>query len=369
MAPLLACSQTYSLENPGIQIDWDTRSLAHFGEGRLHELLDDYDLVIFDHPYCGEIAEKGWFHNYRKHLSSDELAAFERDSLGRCWESYGSADGVWGLPIDAAAQVSCYRSDLLEPIAGRNTPRTLPEVIELAKHARNHGLWVAIPIVPIDAICTFLTLAANAGTPVSRDKSDFPSMEQCTLLLESMRELVEVCHPKSRSWNPIHCFDHMSAHSDVCYVPYAFGYSNYSRKNLSRYRLTFCDIPGFREESSSGAILGGAGIGISTKTSKVAEAMAFAKYICSPDTQSTTYYASGGQPASLAAWKDGTNDLDCGRFFSGTYRTLKESYLRPTFSGYIDHFRDAGEQISRYLKGDEDARQVAQWLIDDYYSR
>ena len=36
--------------------EWDRRSLYEFGEAPLDAVLADYDLVVFDHPFIGEIA-------------------------------------------------------------------------------------------------------------------------------------------------------------------------------------------------------------------------------------------------------------------------------------------------------------------------
>ena len=40
----------------GEEVRWDRRSLYSFGEGDLGSYADKYDLVIYDHPFVGDIS-------------------------------------------------------------------------------------------------------------------------------------------------------------------------------------------------------------------------------------------------------------------------------------------------------------------------
>ena len=157
----------------------------------------------------------------------------------------------------------------------------------------------------------------------------------------------------------------MSSQDDVCYVPYAFAYSNYSRTSSPKI-IQYCDIPGMDSDSYSGAVLGGAGIGISARTKCPDYALDYAKYLCAPKYQSSEYYIHGGQPASLTAWQNSANDEDSNDFFSGTIATMKNSYLRPTFSGFVHYFRDAGKQINACLRDETSILNTSNWLISNY---
>lgn len=364
MGPLHASIEDYAAVAPAVAIEWDTRSLSHFGDGRLEELLD-YDLIVFDHPYCGQIAREGWFIDLAQALAPAELDAFARDSLGLCWESYRAAGGVWGLPIDAAAQVASYRPDLMVRL-NRELPRTFDEVLDLAHAARARGWHVGFPAYPIDAICSFLTLCANAGFAVSRDRSFFPERADAAAVLDAMRVLYESAHPASGDWNPIRAYDHMSSADDVCYIPYAFGYSNYARPDRTK-PIRFCNIPGLRADDCGGALLGGAGIGISRRSAHPQEALDYARFLCSPGYQSGAYFRNGGQPASLTAWTTEENNAACLDFFKDTLETMQKSYLRPTFDGYIAHFRRAGPRIRDFLRGGSTSAALADWLRRDYF--
>lgn len=49
--PLDASVEPYCATHPGLEIEWDRRSLYEFGEGSLGSILPPYDLIVFD-PLC-----------------------------------------------------------------------------------------------------------------------------------------------------------------------------------------------------------------------------------------------------------------------------------------------------------------------------
>ena len=57
--PLEASAPAWQASHPSVEITWDRRSLHAFGEAPLEAVLGNYDLVIYDHPFVGEIAEGG----------------------------------------------------------------------------------------------------------------------------------------------------------------------------------------------------------------------------------------------------------------------------------------------------------------------
>jgi multiple sugar transport system substrate-binding protein len=147
----------------------------------------------------------------------------------------------------------------------------------------------------------------------------------------------------------------MIAHDDVVYVPFAFGYVNYAAKTDRPY-LRFADVPTVR---SAGALLGGAGIGVSAQSKHKQHAIDYALFLCSPNYQRGDYVKSGGQPGSLAAWKDAEVNRLSGDFFSSTLRTIGSSYLRPTHPGFIAFFRDCAPRAAAAIAGDISAAELA----------
>jgi multiple sugar transport system substrate-binding protein len=127
--------------------------------------------------------------------------------------------------------------------------------------------------------------------------------------------------------------------------------------------LAFGDIPA---RPPRGALLGGAGIGVSAFSANPDAAAAYALFLCSEEYQRTEYLAHGGQPGSRAAWTDAAaNELTRG-FFRYTLATLSQSYLRPTHPGFVDFFRGATHQVLAAIDGEIAPGALADWLDRRY---
>ncbi len=339
---------------------WDRRSLYEFGEGRIEDVLRRYDLVIFDHPFVGEIAAGGLMVPFDAYLSAAERQRFEADSVGGSWGSYQADGRQWALPIDAAAQVAAFRPDLLAAHAER-PPTNRQELLDLARSLRRDSQWIGLPLVPTDAMCLVFSLAAGAGETIGADGAFLPvaSIER---IVGELRELAALAHPQSRAWNPIACYDHMITQDDVVYVPYAFGYVNYAARREAPV-LAFCNIP---NSPPRGALLGGAGIGVSTFSAAPDAAAEYALFLCSAEYQRTGYVAHGGQPGSRAVWTDPAANEQTHGFFRDTLATLDGSYLRPTYPGFVDFFRTATHEVVAALDGTITPAALAQWLDRRY---
>ncbi|TIT86985.1 MAG: extracellular solute-binding protein, partial [Mesorhizobium sp.] len=219
--PLDASVGPYCAANPGLEIEWDRRSLYEFGEGALGPVLGKYDLVVFDHPFIGDIAQDGLMVPFDAYLSAEQIRFFEQDSVGPSWRSYAKNGRQWALPIDAACHVASYRPDLLERYGP--VPRTHEEAVDLGRLVRKDGRWLGLPSVPTDAMCLLLTLCHP-----QENGEQFIATDMAERSIAQLRELAALSHPNSSKWNPIRCYDHMIAHDDVVYVPFAFGYVNYA---------------------------------------------------------------------------------------------------------------------------------------------
>jgi multiple sugar transport system substrate-binding protein len=268
------------------------------------------------------------------------------------------------LPIDAAAQVASYRPDLLASLSTA-VPETLEQVIALGQVARTAGRWIVLPACSTDAISLFFTLTANLGHPIPEETDVFVEETVAREVLDRLHSLVAVAHPKSVDWNPIDVYNFMTATSDGVYCPYAFGYSNYSRAGMSPI-LKFTNAPAAGQSGSVGTMLGGTGVAVSRRSRYPLEAIAYAKWLTSPQHQAGTYFREGGQPASLVAWTNPEVDAAAGQFFSGTLLTLKTSYVRPRFDGFVRFFESAGILINRCLRGTVDDASLVRWLNQQY---
>ena len=349
--PLDASVEPYCAVHPGLKIEWDRRSLYEFGEGALDPVLAAYDLVVFDHPFIGDIARGRLMVPFDQYLSDEQRSFFARDSVGSSWRSYAKDGHQWALPIDAACQVASYRPDLLA--AYGDVPRTFDEVVELGRSLRKDGKWLGLPLVPTDAMCLLLTL-----TDPREDGDEFFDHDEVVRAVGQLRQLVALSHPDSPMWNPIRCYDHMIASDDVVYVPFAFGYVNYASKPDGPH-LLFADVP---TPGSAGALLGGAGIGVSAQSRHRQAAVDYALYLCSPEYQRGDYVTAGGQPGSLSAWKDETANGLTRDFFKSTLRTVQYSYLRPTHPGFIAFFRECAPRVAAAVAGETSASDLAEAL-------
>ncbi len=366
-SPLIKGAAEYEKLRPGLGIQWDRRTLREFGEAPIEQYLDRYDLIIMDHPFVGFAAAHDVLVELGQFLTDAEKVAFAADSVGPSWESYHYADGIWALPVDAATQVTSYRPDLLSQLSPF-PPRTFDEVLKLGQKARANGKFIAVAACPIDAVSLFFTLTANLGHPIAEHADPFVEAAVAKEALRCLHGLIAIAHPNSTAWNPIQMYDHMLTASDTVYCPWAYGYSNYSRRE-NLVPLKFADVPAAGDRGCSGTQLGGTGIAISNKSAHCDEAVAYAKWLASPQHQRGTYFREGGQPGSLAAWTDPQIDSEANSFFSGTLETLRTAYVRPRFDGFVRFFESAGIEINRGLKNLVSDAELIEWLNKRFAER
>jgi multiple sugar transport system substrate-binding protein len=363
-APLLGGISEYEKQHPEIAIHWDRRTLREFGEAPIEQYLDRYDLLIVDHPFVGFAAAHGALVDLAPSVSEAEKLHFAADSVGPSWESYWYGGGLWAFPIDAATQVASYRPDLLLELSGA-VPNSFDGVLKLGKKARKVEKYIAVPACPTDAISLFFTLSANLGYPISEERELFVDESVAAEVLHRLHSLMALAHPKSVEWNPIQVYDFMTSSSEAVYCPYGFGYSNYSRIGNS-VRLKFTNAPAAGQRGCAGTMLGGTGVAISKLSTHQAEAIAYAKWLVSPEHQRGIYFREGGQPASLSAWTDSSVNVSADGFFSDTLQTLQTAYVRPRFDGFVRFFEAAGVEINRCLRGEVKDSTLIRWLNERY---
>src|SRR5579862_7007857 len=161
LAPMLATARQFTGLYPAVSIEWEARSLSEFGEAPVEHLAEQYDLVVLDHPYIGAVAHSGAFLALDEFLSAKFLQEQAASSTGPSHASYQMDGHHWALAIDAAAQVTGYRADLLER-EGFSVPQTWQQVFDIARVRRG---FVSLPLFPLDAFLAFCSICANAGDP------------------------------------------------------------------------------------------------------------------------------------------------------------------------------------------------------------
>lgn len=347
---MLATSRQFSIDHPGATIEWEARSLSEFGEAPVEHLAEQYDLVVLDHPYMGAVARSRSFLALDEFLPASQLQDFAADSTGPSHASYQMDGHQWALAIDAAAQVTGYRADLLDR-EGTPVPQTWTQVFEASRIRRG---FVSLPLLPLDAFLAFCSICANAGDPPFATPGAVVSRQSGEYALEMLRRLRQCSVEQALAENPIAVWERMSSTDETAYCPLAFGYSNYARSGYRPHRLSFGGIPS-AGLGPVGATLGGAGLAISARCAHRETALAYAVWVAGGECQRTLYVDFGGQPGSRAAWTDDHANNITGGYFRATLPVLENAWLRPRHAGFDEYQNIGAEIITRFLKAKVDA--------------
>jgi multiple sugar transport system substrate-binding protein len=350
-----ATTEKFQLSSPDAEISWDARSLKDFEDYPIEKLAEKYDLIMMDHPFIGSGVKSKALVPLDEHVPAGYLADQARHSVGPSYQSYSWEGHQWALAVDAAAQVSAYRPDLLEAQSLR-VPETWEEVFELTE-ALPAGTKIGLALNPTHAFCTFITLCAHISGNAFLEEATAVDLSVGEEALNFLRRLVPVIHEVSLRADPIQVSELMSRSDEVAYVPFMFGYSNYARPGFAPYVVRFKNIPSVRTEPS-GSVLGGIGLAVSAYSEHRQVAIDFALFVAAQECQRGLYFESGGQPGHRAAWIDPKVNQRSSGFFEDTLRTLDLAYLRPRHAGYPAFQERAGETISDFLQSDGNAREA-----------
>ena len=355
--PLIASSELYYKEK-GIQVDWQKRSLTNFGDQSLEALSKQFDLIIMDHPHVGVAEASQCLMPLNDLVPANILNELKISSAGPSFESYHYHEKQWALPIDAAMQCASYRADLMNTYS---IPNTWEEVFALAKTLASKKLYIGMALCPTDCLCSFLSLTAQFGSPIQENNELLVEPSVGIKALSMLRTMRDVFHPKALDWNPIALYDYMAEQNDIAYSPLAFCYTNYSRAGFRKNILKYHTAP-----EINNAVLGGAGIAITSSCSNVQEAANYAAWICSDVVQSTIYVNAQGQPGNKMAWENKQANVITNNFFSNTMPSLTNAYLRPRYQGWPKFQTFIGETIHAYLLHDTAPELVLEKLQAAY---
>lgn len=350
---MLATARQFSLEHPGVTMEWEARSLSEFGEAPVEHLAARYDLVVLDHPWMGALAESRAFLALDEHLPPDYLQESAADSAGPSHAGYTMNGHSWALAIDAAAQVSGYRLDLLER-EGISIPQTWEDVFAAAAIRRG---FVSLPLFPLDAFLAFCSICANAGEPPFANPSMVVARGAGEYALDILRRLRDAATENALAENPIAVWERMSTTDEIACCPLAFGYSNYARNGYRPHPLSFGLIPS-AGRGSIGATLGGAGLAISAQCAHRELALAYAAWVASRECQRTLYVDSGGQPGRRSAWVDDHANAITHGYFRATLPVIENAWLRPRHAGFAEYQNVGAEVVARFLAHGISVRQT-----------
>jgi multiple sugar transport system substrate-binding protein len=340
--PMQACSHEWHRRHPGVELKWDVRSLAAFGDELIPEAGGAYDLLFVDHPFCGTAERAGVLRPLDELLTADELAALSRDSIGPSHASYAFHGHQWALATDAACQVSAVRTELLSE---RPLPTTWHDVLTLAREAAPS---VTLPLAPPHAISSFLTLCANTGSPVPLSSERLADPDVGAWAMGVFAELYAHGPAAATRWEPPEVLDRMTSTDDCWYVPLTYGYITYVSPRTVGRPCRFVDIPS-SGRGPVGAVLGGAGLAVSATSQHPQEAAEYAAWASSPEGQ-LIVARSGGQPGSRAVWADPTLDPPTRDFLRDTAASIEHAWMRPREAWWPPFQLEAGRILAGGLE-------------------
>jgi multiple sugar transport system substrate-binding protein len=344
--PLLATKALFEQQHPEIEIEWVSRPLSGFEFTPVPDLAKEYDLIVLDHPFCGEIAATGCL------LAVDDVIAASGGNryVGPSLDSYTYAGACWAVPIDAACQVAVSRPDLLHALDAMQ-PIDWRELMALGHKAAAKNLKLAIGLKGVHSLMTFFTLCANLGRPCSTDPEQ-PLVDRDTarIVLDHIRALLAYCPKESLDWNSIELHDVMVARDDLVTCPAVYCYATYAESD-QRKPLRFHDLPG--PNGPKGSTIGGTGLGLSAIRGAGEAALAYARFAASAEVQ-RLFAEHHGQPARRESWTDPAIDARFGNCYAATLKTMEACWTRPRFPGYLGFQAKGGDLIEHYLRGQMD---------------
>jgi multiple sugar transport system substrate-binding protein len=343
--PLTAAKAAWEART-GDSVQLAFRTLDRFGDQPIEDAAGGYDVLCYDHPHVAQAVRTGALLPLDDLLPVQTLERHAADAVGPSHCAYHYAGRQWGLAADAACQVTAYRADRLEAI-----PATWDDVLELAR--RRPGT-VALPMHPTHVLCAYLTLCGNLG-------GDWRAPAAGVTAIEFLRSL-QAAAGRERSEPPAILCELTRREGVLAIVPIVFGYVTYAVSGPDvEVPCKFCDLPS-GGRGASGALLGGAGLGISSTTRYPEAASAFASWYCSAEAQRAIVAPGGGQPASRGCWSDGATNRSWNNFYAGTIATMEGAAMRPQHPGWSRFQPVAGEYLATALRGKENPGAVVAGL-------
>ncbi len=327
-------------------IHWNKQPLEGFESAPIADLAAANDLLVLDHPHLGEAIASGCLIPLEDLYSIEQIESWATQCVGNSLASYQMDEKTWALPLDAATQVIARRPDRIP-----EAPRDWSTV-----EALSMDLPVALSLAGPHAILVLMSIAAGAGALPGGAK--FLPDDALREGLELMHRLYERRPVGSETLNPIALLESMARCDDIALIPLIFGYVTYSIPDRYPYRVAFSDSVlshGSSEASGSDSrtrgVLGGTGIGFSTRTTPSAALLNHIANLLSPTWQQQLFPQFGGQPSLRCAWQDEQINHSTGDFYLDCLASAENPLLRPRFDGYIAFQTAAAQSVRDYLAG------------------
>ncbi|GEB64205.1 membrane protein [Sinomonas atrocyanea] len=329
LAPMRALAEQAALPGPlsvpGSRVRWDAQDLAGFESRPIDALAACYDLVVLDHPGLGRARAARALAPLEELFPAAELAAWEAASVGAAYESYRYEGHQWALPVDAAAQVSAHRPDLLADV-----PATWEEVLALPAEVK-----MCVPTAGPHTLLTFLGIAAAVDPALEATATQLVPQAVGREALDLLGRLIRRTPPDLLDLDPIEILDRMQT-GGIAYSPLVFGYVTYSDATAGGLPpVCFRDAPAHRPGGTPGSVLGGTGLALAARSADDERLLEHVRQAMHGQAQRTVIPAAGGQPSATAAWEDPAVNARWLDFYAATRRTQDAAWRRPRFDGWI----------------------------------
>ncbi len=339
---------------PGAAVRWQRQPLADFESRPLRTLAGDFDLLVIDHPGLGEALRDGCLQPLDGLFGAGELAGWRAAAAGASFDSYRLGGRQWALPLDAAAQVSVCRPDLLA-----ERPASWADAVRIASQQRS-----VVCLGGPHALLMFAAICVASGTRPATVPEEFVPAEAGAAALDVMAGLLAHADRELSQRNPIGVLDAMTAPDGPAYCPLVYGYVTYHRPDSGRPRLVAFDAPA--GPGGTGSVLGGTGVAVTRSCTRPAAAAGLLRTLLSDSVQVGMYARLGGQSSLRQAWRDGDANRRNGGFYAATRRTVESAWLRPRFAGYPAFQTAASAVLREGLLGGANHRALVRRVSDRY---
>jgi multiple sugar transport system substrate-binding protein len=333
---------------PGVRVVWDRQPLAGFESMPLSELAARYDLLIVDHPGLGAAIEAEAILPVEDVFAARDLKVWRSRAVEPTWESYRLDGYGWALPLDAATQTCVFRPDQVRP------PASWADVLCMS--------GVVLCVAGPHAGLMLLGLAGDRTGVGLLDRS------RAVAALEVLRAVWRRSDQSAADLDPIGVHELLAVSNEVVCCPLVYSYAYYGGGLDDRQPLAWSRAPRLRPDDRLGnGTLGGTGLAVTPRAySKVLAVTAYARGLLDVGTQLDIVSTVGGQSATAAVWASDVVDKTWNGHYSATLDTLRTSYIRPRFDGWIAFQDELSERVRELLGNDADVRVAVERIEDDY---
>lgn len=346
--------------HPGVRVRWDKRTLDEFGHKPIDQLINDYDLIVIDHPWAGFCFTRNLVLDLKKILTSNQWNDLQQNCVGSSFKSYVFQNKLLAVPIDIATPVPSWRPDLIDK-NGFQLPATWNDLIEMADKKQ-----VIMPAFGADLFLNWLMLLHALDAHPFDNQDVFAEKAKAIEAMSLLKRLAEPMPGEILTWNPIMIAELMTRHDQFVYCPFAYSYSNYCRPSFVDKPLKYGNLVELNGKPLR-SILGGTGISISSSCKETELALDFSLYCASGQVQSNIYTYAGGQPARKEAWFSENLIPFTGGFFSDSYLSHESALVRPRYNGYVSLQEKAGVPLQQFIIGEISAGKSWEAIEECYH--